>query len=176
MIYKKNFNTNHIMIEEYQSPYGVMRLGAIGGRLCLCDWASESRDRKIDRRLGKYLCGISEGDDAIVIDEAWRQLDEYFIGGRREFTVPLRFAGSDFQIKVWSKLLEIPYGETLSYSDIAGMLGCRSAVRAVANVCGANAMSIFVPCHRVIGANGAITGYAGGVDVKRALLRMEAGL
>lgn len=176
MRYKDNFNANRIIVEEYQSPYGVMRLGAIGGSLCLCDWASESRDRKIDRRLGKYLCGISEGDDALVIDEARRQLDEYFIGKRREFSVPLRFAGSDFQIKVWSALLEIPYGETLSYGELAARVGGRSAVRAIANACGANAMSIFVPCHRVIGSNGAITGYAGGVDVKRALLRMEAGL
>lgn len=167
---------NGVLIEEYESPLGVMRLGVTGDGLCLCDWPSEARDARMDRRLSKYLGPGAGGDREAIIEEARRQLDEYFAGKRREFTVEVRLAGTEFQQKVWRRLAEIPYGETLSYGELADSMGLRSAVRAVASACGANCLSIFVPCHRVIGADGSLTGYAGGVDAKRALLRMEAGL
>ena len=108
-----------------------------------------------------------------VLSEAVRQLDEYFAGKRRNFTIPLLFVGTDFQKKVWNKLLEIPYGKTISYGELARMIGMPKAVRAVANANGANAISIFAPCHRVIGSNRSLTGYGGGIEAKKFLLELE---
>jgi len=101
------------------------------------------------------------------------QLEEYFSGQRREFTVPLEFAGTEFQCRVWSELKKIPYGETVSYAELARRIGNPAAVRAVAAAVGANPISIFVPCHRVVGSDGSLTGYAGGLDAKRLLLDLE---
>ncbi len=113
-----------------------------------------------------------EGDSAVIRD-AVSQLDEYFTGKRKCFDVPLLFVGSDFQKTVWHKLLEIPFGETISYGELASRLGCPKSARAVANANGANAISIFVPCHRVIGSNHRLTGYGGGLSAKQFLLSME---
>ena len=101
------------------------------------------------------------------------QLDEYFAGGRTTFDVPLAQHGTDFELRVWQRLREIPYGETCTYGEIARELG--SSARAVGRANGRNQISIIVPCHRVIGANGSLTGYAGGLEAKRALLDHELG-
>ena len=101
------------------------------------------------------------------------ELSEYFAGKRKEFDLPLLFVGTDFQKKVWEGLCKIPYGETVSYGAQAERLGCPKAVRAVATANGANAIAVFVPCHRVVGSDGSMTGYAGGLDVKRFLLSLE---
>jgi len=101
------------------------------------------------------------------------QLDEYFAGERTTFDVPLAQHGTDFELRVWQRLREIPYGETCTYGEIARELG--SSARAVGRANGRNQISIIVPCHRVIGANGSLTGYAGGLEAKRALLDMELG-
>lgn len=92
---------------------------------------------------------------------------------RHSLNTSLLFAGTDFQKKVWNELMRIPYGVTISYKDLARRIGMPSAVRAVANACGTNALSIFVPCHRVIGHNASLTGYAGGLPTKQYLLTME---
>ena len=105
--------------------------------------------------------------------EAARQLDEYFKGERQAFDLPLVMAGSDFQQRVWQELLKIPYGGTISYGELAKRIGQAQAVRAVANANGANALSIFIPCHRVIGSNRSLTGYAGGLAAKQYLLAWE---
>jgi methylated-DNA-[protein]-cysteine S-methyltransferase len=106
--------------------------------------------------------------------EASRQLQAYFAGERREFDLPLAPYGSDFQRRVWSALLEIPYGETISYLELARRLGDPRAVRAVGSANGRNPISIIIPCHRVIGADGSLVGYGGGLERKRWLLRHEA--
>jgi len=108
-----------------------------------------------------------------VIDLAVAQLEEYFAGERTLFAVPLLFVGTEFQKNVWKELLTIPYGRTVSYADVASGIGCPRSVRAVANANGANALSIFAPCHRVIGTDGSLTGYAGGLAAKQYLLRLE---
>ena len=113
-------------------------------------------------------------DDALL-EPARRQLAEYFAGERRDFDLPLRPEGAPFQLQVWDKLKAIPYGETVSYGEIARELGHPTASRAVGAANGRNPIAIVVPCHRVIGANGSLTGYAGGLDQKRALLDLEAG-
>lgn len=108
-----------------------------------------------------------------MLEDAAKQLDEYFAGERRAFDIPLQFAGSEFQKSVWHELLKIPYGETISYGELARRIGSPKSVRAVANATGANAISIFVPCHRVIGSDRSLTGYAGGMEAKRKLLKLE---
>jgi len=102
-----------------------------------------------------------------------QQLDEYFQGQRREFTVPLQLSGSDFQRRVWNELLKIPFGVTRSYLEIAEALGARNAVRAVGLANGQNPIAVIVPCHRVIGSDGSLTGYGGGLWRKQWLLEHE---
>ena len=106
--------------------------------------------------------------------EARRQLREYFAGDRREFDLPLKLSGTDFQVSVLRALQEIPYGETVSYGEIAKQIGRPRAVRAVGAANGRNPLPIVVPCHRVIGSTGDLTGFGGGLDTKEALLRLEA--
>jgi methylated-DNA-[protein]-cysteine S-methyltransferase len=108
-----------------------------------------------------------------VLAEAVKQLNEYFAREREVFSIPLRPAGTPFQLRVWKALEEIPYGRTRTYLDIARMLGQPAAVRAVAAANGRNPLPIFVPCHRVIGTSGSLTGYGGGLEVKLELLRLE---
>jgi methylated-DNA-[protein]-cysteine S-methyltransferase len=115
-----------------------------------------------------------ERDDALL-EPVRRQLTEYFAGARTEFDVPLRPEGAPFQRQVWEALLKIPYGETASYGEIAREIGHPTAFRAVGAANGQNPIAIIVPCHRVIGSNGSLTGYGGGLPTKRALLDLEAG-
>ena len=113
-------------------------------------------------------------DVAPVLKETATQLEEYFAGDRKEFTVPLAPAGTPFRLAVWTQLTMIPYGSTVSYGDIARALGKRLvASRAVGLANGANPISIIVPCHRVIGSDGSLTGYGGGLERKELLLRLE---
>jgi methylated-DNA-[protein]-cysteine S-methyltransferase len=111
-----------------------------------------------------------------VLDEAITQLRDYFAGNRTEFDLPLEPAGTTFQLAVWHALREIPYAETINYGQLATRIGNRNASRAVGLANGRNPISIVVPCHRVIGANGSLTGYGGGLDRKRALLDLERGV
>jgi methylated-DNA-[protein]-cysteine S-methyltransferase len=115
-----------------------------------------------------------ERDDELLAD-ARRQLTEYFAAERTTFDLPLRAAGAPFQLRVWEALLRIPYGETASYGELARELGHPTAARAVGAANGRNPIAIVVPCHRVIGSNGSLTGYAGGLECKRALLDLEVG-
>ena len=105
-----------------------------------------------------------------------RQMNEYFSGRRRSFDLPLDLRGTDFQRRCWQKLLKIPYGETRSYADIARAIGNPAAVRAVGLANGQNPIAIIVPCHRVIGSDGSLTGYGGGLETKRKLLELEGAL
>lgn len=105
--------------------------------------------------------------------EAVNQLQEYFKGDRKVFTVPLKPDGTDFQRKVWKALTEIPYGQTASYGEIAEKIGKSGGARAVGNANNKNPIAIMIPCHRVIGANGSLTGYAAGLDIKKKLLDLE---
>ena len=108
-----------------------------------------------------------------IIEETRRQLDEYFRHERQAFDIPLLTAGTEFQKSVWNSLMEIPYGQTITYGELATLLGKPAAVRAVANANGANAISIIIPCHRVIGSNNTLTGYGGGLEAKKFLLELE---
>ena len=108
-----------------------------------------------------------------LIRESFNQLKEYFQGTRREFTIPIEAEGSEFQKKVWKALLDIPYGQTRTYKEIAIAIGNEKACRAVGMANNRNSISIIIPCHRVIGANGKLVGYGGGLDIKEKLLNIE---
>lgn len=112
-------------------------------------------------------------DAHLMLNEAKRQLDAYFARELHEFSLPLRPTGTDFQQRVWKALQRIPYGATVSYGDIAKAIGSPGSSRAVGAANGANPIPIVVPCHRVIGSNGSLTGYGGGLDRKRKLLALE---
>ena len=164
---------NNINIMYYHSPCGEMILGSFDGKLCLCDWADGRRRASVDQRLQRILNTNYVEGSSDVIEKAKYQLDEYFLNKRREFDIPLLFAGTVFQKKVWNELLEIPYGKTISYGDLAQRIGMPNAVRAVANANAVNTISIIAPCHRVIGSDGSLTGYGGGLERKRFLLELE---
>lgn len=122
------------------------------------------------------LTPLSPSDKHDVIDAAEKQLGEYFAGKRRTFDVPLEMHGTDFQRAAWQALLTVPYGETASYEAQAIKLGGREKVRAVGTANGMNPVSIIVPCHRVVGKDGSLTGFGGGLEAKRWLLNLEAGV
>lgn len=157
----------------YESPCGTLMLGSLGDNLCLCDWQGEKPRDHVANRLRRLLDANFIDGTSAIIDTAIAQLDEYFAGQRKEFDIPLLFAGTDFQRKVWDALLSIPFGQTISYSEMARQIEMPKAIRAVANANGANAISIFAPCHRVIGHHHTMTGYAGGIAAKRYLLALE---
>jgi len=169
-----NLLNNTICIIKYNSPCGVLILGSFGDKLCLCDWQEGKHRSHVHNRLKKILDAEFSYRHSAVLDAAVSQLDEYFNGRRTVFSIPLLFIGTDFQKLVWNTLLTIPYGKTISYGDLARIIGHPSSVRAVANANGANAISIFAPCHRVIGSNGSLTGYGGGLHAKKYLLATEA--
>lgn len=158
---------------QYEAPCGELVLGSFGDALCLCDWTSGKQSGRIAGRLRRILKADFEEGTSDVLNLAVLQLDEFFAGKSSGFNVPLLFAGTDFQKFVWNELLKIPFGETVSYGEVARRIGMPEAVRAVANANGANAISIFVPCHRVIGSDHSLTGYGGGLDIKEFLLKLE---
>ena len=116
---------------------------------------------------------LSQDCSTALEREARRQLEEYFAGQRQTFNLPLRPQGTNFQRRVWKELLQIPYGQTATYGQIAHRIGNPNAARAVGQACNANPIPIFIPCHRVVGTNDRLTGFALGLDVKSALLELE---
>ncbi|MGM9852875.1 MAG: methylated-DNA--[protein]-cysteine S-methyltransferase [Muribaculaceae bacterium] len=162
-----------IQVSPYPTPCGTLVLGSFDGKLCLCDWQVEAHRASIDRRLKRLLNAEIEEGTSPVIETAMAQLDEFFTGRRKTFNVPLLFVGTDFQKSVWEEILKIPFGTTISYGELARRMGRPSLVRAVANATGANSISIFAPCHRVVGSDNSLTGYGGGLEAKRFLLNLE---
>lgn len=149
-----------------QSPVGLLKLVSRQEKLAAILWENDRPNRV---RLGL----MSEDKNSAILLETERQLTEYFCGTRTIFALELEFVGTEFQQKVWQALLTIPYGETRSYGEIARHIGHAKAVRAVGAANGRNPISIIVPCHRVIGASGKLTGFAGGLGVKKTLLDLE---
>lgn len=148
------------------SPVGCLTLVAREEKLAAVLWEDDHPTRV---KFGT----LEEDQTNAILCETERQLAEYFDGRRVKFELELDFAGTDFQQKVWQALLTIPFGETRSYSDIAHQIGNPKAVRAVGAANGRNPISIIAPCHRVIGMNGSLTGFAGGLEAKQLLLKLE---
>ncbi len=149
-----------------KSPVGELTLVASANGLCAILWEN-------DRPGRVRLDIVAQDDNHPVLRETERQLREYFAGARSRFDLPLDFSGTAFQRAVWAALLTIPFGETRSYAQIAAQIGKPNAVRAVGAANGKNPISIVAPCHRVIGSDGALTGFAGGLAAKEALLAIE---
>jgi len=149
-------------------------LGAYEGKLCLLDYRYRVKRDTIDNRIQKALKTkyVEQNDE--VIQKTIIQLREYFSNKREKFDIPLLLIGSTFQKSVWQALLKIPYGKTNTYKEQSISIGNEKAVRAVANANGANAIAIIIPCHRIIGTNGKLTGYAGGLEIKQYLLDIES--
>lgn len=170
-----------LFLQPYDAPCGKLLLGATDKALMLADWIISPPDGSggapISTHTLPMLLRITGGEPVAlsspIIRRTIRELDEYFSGQRRVFSVPLAFAGTPFQQAVWNELLRIPYGTTVSYRQVADRIGKARGVRGVAQAIGANRMSVLVPCHRVIGSDGSLTGYAGGLDAKQYLLRLE---
>ena len=151
---------------EIPSPVGILKLVATENALVAVLWENENPKRV---RLAELI----EQVDHPILLETQKQLCEYFAGTRQQFDLPLDFEGTVFQKKVWQALLGIPFGETRSYRDIAAQVGNIKAVRAVGAANGKNPISIIAPCHRVVGVNGKLVGFAGGLNNKEILLGLE---
>jgi methylated-DNA-[protein]-cysteine S-methyltransferase len=152
--------------KRVHSPVGTLTLVATDDGLTAILWEN-------DRPHRVPLNVEAEDNSHPVLVETERQLEEYFAGRRRQFALTLDLSGTPFQRKVWNALLAIPFGETRSYGQIAAQIGHPRAVRAVGAANGRNPVSIVAPCHRVVGSTGALTGFAGGLDVKAHLLAFE---
>jgi methylated-DNA-[protein]-cysteine S-methyltransferase len=153
-----------VNVFDHESPVGGLRLVSDGMHLVGLQFTDGLPPAEASRQLADR-----------VLDEARRQLDAYFAGRRKVFELPLGLEGTPFQLRVWSALQEIPFGETRSYGDLARAIGKPTATRAVGAANGANPISIIVPCHRVVGADGALTGFGGGIERKKFLLGLEQG-
>lgn len=167
-----NVEPETFFMSSYNSPFGTYTLvSSHQGVVCL------ETEKETERRLTRWKRhGIRLQRDVEYNAALARELDAYFAGKLRRFTVPLDLRGTAFQLQVWEVLCSIPYGVTRSYRDVAQALGNPKATRAVGQAIGRNPVSIVVPCHRVIGSDGRLTGYGGGLPRKRALLDLESGV
>ena len=163
----------YIHIQYYKTKYANYILGSFEDRLCLVDSRNEKKRKTIDDRLKRSLNADFIEQDDEILQRTKKELDEYFNLQRKEFDIPLIMVGTDFQKRVWNALMKIPYGTTSTYLQLAKDIGHKKAVRAVANANGANPIGIIIPCHRIIGSDGRLTGYAGGLPLKRSLLELE---
>lgn len=162
-----------IKIEYFKTGFGELILGSFDEQLCIADWRYRKMRSSIDKRISSHLnTNYSEGGSGII-EETKIQLKQYFDGARKEFDIPLLLLGTEFQKSVWNALISIPFGTTETYLGLSKIMGNEKAIRAVATANGANAISIIVPCHRIIGSKGEMVGYAGGVEVKKKLLTLE---
>src|SRR5690606_38014546 len=169
----KNEKNAVIYLKNIETPLGTMIACAGESGISMLEFSDKkslgAELEEISRHLGAH---IIPGESSIFA-KLEEELHEYFNGERKAFSVPISPVGTDFQKKVWEVLLKIPYGTTTSYREQATILGNPKAVRAVANANGLNKISILIPCHRIIGSNGTLTGYGGGIWRKQKLLELE---
>jgi AraC family transcriptional regulator of adaptative response/methylated-DNA-[protein]-cysteine methyltransferase len=162
-----------VNITHIQTDLGLMVTAATNKGICMFEFSEyKLLDLELRQLSASFNAPLVEGDNP-HFNTLKKQIGEYFKGERRDFDIPLDLAGTEFQKQVWLSLLQIPYGCTTTYAKQAELLGKRSALRAVANANGKNKISIILPCHRVIGTNGSLTGYGGGLWRKEKLLELE---
>jgi AraC family transcriptional regulator of adaptative response/methylated-DNA-[protein]-cysteine methyltransferase len=165
-----------IHTRSFETPLGTMFAGATEEGICMLEYAdSSARQKKEINALCKLLKVYVEESESRYFEDLGKQLSEYFEGKRKEFAIPLVLAGTPFQQQVWRELQKIPYGSTRSYKEQSMALNNLGAIRAVGTANGANRIAILIPCHRVIGENGKLTGYGGGLWRKKWLLDLEKG-
>lgn len=168
--------TENIIIEYFKTPMGELIIGDYQNKICICDWRYRKMRQQIDKRIQGFLKADYLEGKSDLLEETKKQFSQYFEGNRQAFELPLWMLGTDFQKSVWQALIEIPYGETVTYLNLSKKLGNEKAIRAVASANGANAISIIIPCHRIIGSDGKLVGYAGGLNIKKKLLELEGSL
>lgn len=167
---------NKIVFRDVSSPLGEMIAGATDEGVCFLEWHDRGGVERIKQRVEKrYKIPLVKGNNQ-HLDQLEKELDTYFAGKLKKFKVAVDVTGTAFERRTWEQLLAIPYGETKSYSQIANVLGKPGARRAVGRANGANYLSIVIPCHRVIEANGSLRGYGGKLWRKKYLLELESGL
>ena len=167
---------NQVNIQFHKTTYTEFILGSFEQKLCLLDFRYRKMRKTVDNRIKNGLNTEFIEKDNEILKKTRMQIDEYLKGDRNKFDIPLVMVGTDFQKKVWKALMQIPYGETSSYLQLAKNIDKAKAVRAVASANGANAMSLIIPCHRIIGSNGDLVGYGGGLPFKKRLLDLEHNL
>ena len=157
----------------FKTPFGTFLAAASPQGLCRLHTVGEKEKDSALKDLLRHYPGAVFRKDPKPLKKILTEVEEYFAGRRRNFSIDLDTPGTPFQKKVWEALLSIPYGETRTYGQVATTVGRPRAARAVGGACNQNPVAIIVPCHRVVGANGDLTGYAGGVAIKRRLLELE---
>lgn len=167
--------SENIHLHYYQSPVGELVLGDFNNQLCLCDWRYRKMRNEVDNRILKGLQAEFVEGLTPLLAETQNQLESYFDKKLTTFDLPLLLVGTDFQQTVWKALQQIDYGKTQSYLGLSKQLNNPKAIRAVASANGANAISIIIPCHRIVGSNQELVGYAGGLSTKKKLLALEQG-
>lgn len=166
----------HVVVSSFKTPFGELLLGSYGDELCLCDWRYRQLRGTVDARIQRGLGAAFVDGTSPVIERTREQLNAYVKGELKVFDLPLRLVGTDFQQRVWRALQGVPFGTTSTYTGLTQRVAEPTAIRAVAAANGANAHSIIIPCHRIIGSNGELVGYAGGLAVKKKLLELEGAL
>jgi methylated-DNA-[protein]-cysteine S-methyltransferase len=156
----------NVRIDEIDSPVGALKVAATARGLCRISYAADGWEEQLARTFGVRVLRSP-------LDDVRRELDEYFEGSRRAFDLPIDLRVAPFHEDVLRELARVPYGRTDTYGALAARVGRPRAARAVGTVMNRNPIPIVLPCHRIVGANGALTGYAGGLDVKRRLLELE---
>ncbi len=164
---------NEINIQYHKTKIGELILGSFDDKLCLLDYRYRRMRSTVDNRIKKELKAEYLEQDDTVLQNTRKQIDEYLSGKRKEFDIPILMIGTDFQKSVWSVLLQVGFGETSTYLDLARKIDNEKAVRAVASANGANSIGLIIPCHRIIGSNRDLVGFAGGLPAKKRLLKME---
>ncbi|MGM5631149.1 methylated-DNA--[protein]-cysteine S-methyltransferase [Apibacter raozihei] len=165
---------NIINIQHFNSTFGELVIGSFNNQLCLCDWRYRKRRESIDLRIKKFLKAEYKEDSSQIIEATIQQLVEYSNKERTSFELPLLLCGTDFQKSVWEELNKVAYGKTETYLGLAKKMKNEKGIRAIASANGANAISIIIPCHRIIGSNRELIGYAGGLPIKKQLLAHES--
>ncbi len=166
--------SNTINTYYYKTKIGELIIASYNNKLCLLDFRYRKMRTSVDNRIKRHLKADFILKEDEIIKETKKQIDEYLAVERQEFTLPLLLLGTEFQKSVWNELMNVKYGETASYLDIAKRIDNPKAVRAVASANGANAIALIVPCHRIIETSGKLGGYGGGLPVKKRLLTLES--
>lgn len=165
-----------VSVSELPSPVGTLHIGSLQDSIIYVAFDSRSNQNMMIDYLQKYCPNLQIVPDRGHHEKVHRELIRYFEGSGKRFTVKTHLFGTEFQLQVWTALRTIPYGSTTTYKTVSEMIGNPNATRAVGGAVGRNPIPILIPCHRVIGENGSLVGFGGGIDRKRKLLRLEGSL
>ena len=165
---------NQVHFQYYKTKIGELILGSFADKLCMLDFRYRRMRKTVDKRIKNGLKAEFIEQDNEILQETVKQIDEYLSGKRKEFEIPILTVGTNFQKQVWRELINVRYGKTASYLNLAKKINNEKAVRAVASANGANSIGLIIPCHRILESHGDLSGYGGGLPVKKRLLKIES--